>query len=165
MFPTTRRRVLATGLAANAALSLAALTDQVHAAAHAATPTAYQPKTRDMTVTMVPLLVHEMATTLSYLTDDFGKGGLLDGKEIYAFAPPTLVAYAGDSLSLHIYNPADDAHTFTVEELGKSVDVPGRSVNALVLEQIPAGIYTLVCAVQEHLPFMWGQIVVLPPPA
>ncbi len=164
MIFTTRRQALKTSLAANTALFLAAVTNHAGVAAQSATPTAYQPQTRDMTVTMVPLLVHEMASFLPYLTPDFAKGGLLDGKEIYAFAPSTLMAYAGDSVSLHIYNPADDAHTFTVEELGKSVDVPGKSVNALVLEHVPAGIYTLICAVQEHLPFMWGQIVVLQPP-
>jgi hypothetical protein len=165
MTTTTRRQVLKTSLAANAALSMAVLADHVHVSAQSATPAAYKPQTRDMTVAMVPVLVHEMTGTFPSLTNEFAKGGLLDGKEIYAFMPSTLIAYAGDSLSLHIYNPTDDPHTFTVVELSQSVTVAGLSVDALMLKAVPAGIYTLICAVVEHVPFMWGQIVVLQPPA
>jgi len=165
----TRRQVLKASLAMNAALPLAALSRGVFAASDTATPAAVpavnKPQMRDMYVAMVPVLVHEMASFLPYLTADFAKGGLLEGKEVYAFMPSTLTGYAGDSLSLHIYNPADDAHTFTVIELSKSVTVPGKSVNAMVLEKVPAGIYTLMCAEAEHMPFMWGQIVLLQPPA
>jgi len=164
----TRRQVLKASLAMNAALPLAAFSRGVFAAADTATPAAAasgaKPQTRDLYVAMIPVLVHEMSSFLPYLTEDFAKGGLLEGKEVYAFMPSTITAYAGDSMSLHIYNPADDPHTFTVVELSQSVTVPGKSVDAMVLKEIPAGIYTLMCAETEHMPFMWGQIVLLQPP-
>ena len=115
-----RRQILKASLAMNAGLPLAALGQSVFAASGPATATAYQPQTREMYVSMVPVLVHEMSSFLPYLSEDFGKGGLLEGKEVYAFMPSTLIAYAGDSLNLHIYNPADDPHTFTIVDSRKA---------------------------------------------
>jgi hypothetical protein len=59
---------------------------------------AYTPRTRQFTVTTVPLLVKELAPTYPFLAKDFAKGGVLDGKEVYAFEPSTLTVYAGDTL-------------------------------------------------------------------
>jgi hypothetical protein len=158
-----RRQVLKASLAMNAGLPLAALGQSVFAASGPATATTYQPQTREMYVSMVPVLVHEMSSFLPYLSEDFGKGGLLEGKEVYAFMPYTLIAYAGDSLNLHIYNPADDPHTFTIVELSQSVTVTGKSADVMAVKEVPAGIYTLMCAEDEHMPFMWGQVVFLRP--
>ena len=112
---------------------------------------------------MVPLLGHEMSDFLPYLTDDFAKGGMLDGKEVYAFMPSTLVAYGGDTLNLHLSNPTDDPHTFTVLELSQSVFVAPKTQRTLTLTSIPVGIYPVMCVETEHMPFMWGQLVLLQP--
>jgi plastocyanin len=161
MYASTRRQVLKTGLAANAALSLAALGEHVHATAAAA----YQPQPRTVTISMVPLLVHEQTSQLPYLSQAFANGGVLYQKEVYAFMPPTTVCYAGDTLNVTVVNPANDPHTFTVTELGQSIKVDGASTGSIILPNLAAGIYTVMCAEPEHMPFMWGQIVVLPPPA
>ena len=42
---------------------------------------------------MVPLLVQEMQGTLPFLKQEFTHGRLLDGKEVFAFYPSTLVVY------------------------------------------------------------------------
>lgn len=165
MIATSRRNVLKAGLAANAAVSLAALTEHARVSAQSATPAAYKPQTRDITISMVPLLVHEQSSLLPYLSQAFANGGVLYQKEIYAFMPPTTVCYAGDTLNISIINPANDPHTFTVMETSQSVRVDGASTGAIVLKNLPAGIYTVMCAEPEHMPYMWGQIVVLPPPA
>lgn len=163
MLPTTRRQVLKAGLAANAALSVAALTEHALAApaSQVGTPGPGGAQTRDIYIAMVPLLVHEDASLYPYVGKAFAKGGVLDGKEVYAFMPPTTVCFAGDTLNVHLINPADDPHTFTVMELSKSVQVSGSSTGSITLDALPAGIYTVMCAEAEHEPWMWGQIIAL----
>src|SRR5438093_620529 len=55
-----------------------------------ATSSTYKPVTRTFIVTTVPLLVHEQTGQFDYLGQDFAKGGLLDGKEVWGFSPSTL---------------------------------------------------------------------------
>ena len=163
MFSTTRRQVLKAGLAANAALTVAALADHALAApaAQVGTPAAGGAQSRDFYIAMVPLVVHEQASIYPFVAKAFAAGGVLDGKEIYAFMPSTTTCYAGDTLNVHLVNPSDDPHTFTVVELDKSVTVDGSSLGTITLAAIPAGIYTVMCAEAEQMPWMWGQIVVL----
>ncbi|HEU5424148.1 MAG TPA: cupredoxin domain-containing protein [Nitrolancea sp.] len=157
MFTTRRRRWIA-GAAAMLAL-VALITTGFTVTAKGST---YQPQTRDFTVVAVPTLVHEMQGTLDYLQKDFAPGGLLDGKEVYAFSPSTLVVYQGDSVNLTLVNPADDAHTFTISDLNVNAQMPGQSSSHASFVAGKAGIYTFVCAEDEHSPYMWGQLIVLP---
>jgi hypothetical protein len=134
--------------------------------ARTAAPTAAsQPQTRQLPLVLVPVLTHEFAAILPYLTPAFAPGGLLAGKAVFAFLPHHLTAYAGDTLELTGYNPADDPHTLTVPALPQSVAIPGGHVAKLTLRDLVPGIYQFRCSVAEHMPFMWGQLVVLPPPA
>lgn len=124
---------------------------------------AYVPRSRAMTVTTVPLLVKEQLRTFPFLARDFAAGGVLSGKEVYAFIPSTLVVYAGDTLRLTFVNPEDDEHSFVLRDL--FVRIPGQSTTEATWIARQAGIYPFTCSVPSHLPMMWGQVVVLPPPA
>jgi plastocyanin len=153
--PRTRR-----SLVGAAAAALAAAGGGPVAAAPAS-----RPQTRAVPLVMVPVLTHEFAGFLGYLGKDFAAGGLLAGKEVFAFSPSHLAAYAGDTLAITCYNPADDPHTLTFPDLQQSVDVPGGQAGRLTLPDLRPGIYRFHCTVAEHEPFMWGQLVVLPAPA
>jgi cupredoxin-like protein len=120
---------------------------------------------RHLIVSMVPVLTHEFQTFLPYLKGAFATGGMLDGKELFAFLPAHVAAYAGESLTFDIYNPADDPHTMTFLSLDKTIDVPGHDKATLALGPLAAGIYDFACLEEEHVPFMWGQLTVLPRPA
>src|SRR5581483_4075326 len=80
-------------------------------------PPAYTPRTRELTVTTVPLLVKESATIFPFLKADFAKGGVLDGKEVYAFSPSTLTVVQGDTVHFTFINPEDDVHSFVLPDL------------------------------------------------
>src|SRR5437879_4371961 len=81
------------GVAAGATASGAQVTRST--ASTATTPVTYRPQTRSLVVTAVPMLVHEQAGFFDYLKGDFGKGGLLQDKEVWAFSPNTLTVYQG----------------------------------------------------------------------
>ena len=49
-------------------------------------------------VTTVPLFTKELASTYPFLREDFAPGGVLEGKEIYAFVPSTLTVVEGDTV-------------------------------------------------------------------
>jgi plastocyanin len=121
---------------------------------------AYRPRTREVTVTAVPLLSKELRATYPFLEKDFAPGGVLAGKEVYAFVPSTITAIEGDTLRLHLVNPEDDAHTFVLP--GLSVSIASQGVTDTVYVARRAGIYPFVCSLPAHLPYMWGQLVVLP---
>jgi len=120
---------------------------------------AYTPRTRQFTVTTVPLLVKELAPTYPFLAKDFAKGGVLDGKEVYAFEPSTLTVYAGDTLALTFINPEDDAHSFVLPDF--AVSLPGQSVTHATYVAKEPGLYPFRCAIESHLPSMVGELVVL----
>jgi plastocyanin len=122
----------------------------------------YAPQTRTMTLTAVPLAVHEMQGTLDYLKEDFATGGILDGKEVYGFYPSTVTVIKGDTVNLSLVNPADDEHTFTVSGMGVNVIMKGNSVAHTTFVAKQTGIFSFYCNMAEHFPYMWGQIVVLP---
>ena len=116
---------------------------------------------REVVITMVPLLTKELAKTYPFLTSDFSKGGVLDGKEIYEFMPSTITVMERDTLNLTFINPEDDPHSFVLEDL--SVAIPAQAVTHATYVARRAGIFDFVCDIPAHLPMMRGQLVVLRP--
>jgi hypothetical protein len=51
----------------------------------------YHPQSRELTVTAVPLLVKESAALFPFLKPDCAAAGVLEGKEVYAFVPSSLM--------------------------------------------------------------------------
>jgi plastocyanin len=117
------------------------------------------PRTRQFTITTVPLLVKELAPTYPFLAKDFAKGGILEGKEVYGFEPSTLTVYAGDTLALTFINPEDDAHSFVLPDF--AVSLPGQSVTHATYVAKEPGLYPFRCTIPSHLPSMVGELVVL----
>ena len=120
----------------------------------------YTPHVRELTVTTVPLLVKEQQKLFPFLAADFAKGGVLDGKEVYAFSPSTLTVMVGDTIHFTFINPEDDVHSFVLPDL--AVSLPPQRITHATYVARRAGIFPFVCAVQAHLPMMSGQLVVLP---
>jgi plastocyanin len=121
---------------------------------------AYTPRTRALTVTTVPLLVKEERSVFPFLEPAFAKGGVLEGKEVYAFSPSTLTVVEGDTIHFTIVNPEDDVHSFVLPDF--AVSLPGNKTTEATYVAKRAGIFPILCAVQAHLPMMSGQLVVLP---
>jgi plastocyanin len=126
-------------------------------------PRSYVPHARAVTITTVPLLVKEQQRALPFLAEDFAKGGVLEGKEVYAFSPSTVTVVEGDTIHFTFINPEDDVHSFVLPDL--AVSLPGQKTVAATYVAKQAGVYPFVCAVQAHLPMMAGQLVVLAPEA
>ncbi len=120
----------------------------------------YVPQVRHITVTTVPLLVKEQQQVLPFLKEDFAKGGLLEGKEVYAFSPSSITVVEGDTIRFTLINPEDDDHSFVLPDFAVPLS-PKKSVDTTYVAR-HAGIFPIVCAVQSHLPMMSGQLVVLP---
>jgi plastocyanin len=129
-------------------------------AAPESTGAAYRPRVRELTVTTVPLLVKEQRKLFPFLEPAFAKGGVLEGKEVYAFSPSTLTAIEGDTLRLTLINPEDDVHSFVLPDF--AVSLPGGKTTTATYVAKHAGIFPIICAVPAHLPMMSGQLVVLP---
>ena len=122
---------------------------------------AYVPRTRDVVITAVPLLTKEMQAIYPFLKQDFARGGVLDGKEVYAFVPGTVTVMAGDTLRLTLLNPEDDAHTFVMA--GLALALPGQSRTDTTYVARRPGIYPFFCSLHAHAPMMHGELVVLAP--
>ena len=120
----------------------------------------YKPTTRAVTITTVPLLVKEAQSVLPFLREDFAKGGVLEGKEVYGFSPSTVTVIEGDTIQFTFINPEDDAHSFVMSDL--AVSLPAQKTTTATYVAKHAGVFRFVCAIQAHLPMMWGQLVVLP---
>lgn len=123
-------------------------------------PAPYVPRTRDITVTTVPLLVKEDAAVFPFLKQDFAPGGVLENREVYGFSPSTITVVEGDTIRFTFINPEDDVHSFVLPDL--SVALPGQRVTHATYVARRAGIFTFTCSIPTHLPMMWGQLVVLP---
>jgi plastocyanin len=123
-------------------------------------PPPYLPRTRAVTITTVPLLVRESRTLFPFLQQDFAPGGILDGKEVYAFSPSTITVVEGDTIAFTFYNPEDDAHTFVLPDL--ALALPGQQITHARYVARHAGIFPIVCNISTHAPMMSGQLVVLP---
>jgi len=120
----------------------------------------YQPRERDLVVTAVPLLTHELESTYAFLARDFSPGGVLEGKELYAFVPSSFTVVEGDTVHFTLVNPEDDAHNFVLP--GLSLALPGQSVTQGIWRADRAGIFRFTCTIPSHMPEMYGEIVVLP---
>ena len=123
----------------------------------------YIPQARQITVTTVPMLVREDQTIYPFLKPDFGKGGVLEGKEVYAFSPSMLTAIEGDTIHFTFVNPEDDVHSFVLPDF--AVALPGQKTTTATYVARHAGIYTILCNIPAHLPMMSGQLIVLAPGA
>jgi len=120
----------------------------------------YTPRARSITVTTVPLLVKEGQLVYPFLKAAFAKGGVLEGKEVYAFSPSTIVVVAGDTIHFTLINPEDDNHSFVLPDF--AVALPGGKTIQATYVAKRAGIFTILCSVPTHLPMMSGELVVLP---
>jgi len=138
---------------------LAVVVAALPAACRTAPP--YVPRTRDVVITAVPLLTKEMQAIYPFLKQDFAPGGVLDGKEVYAFLPGTVTVMAGDTLRLTLLNPEDDAHTFVMA--GLTLALPGQSRTDTTYVARRPGIYPFFCSLPAHAPMMHGELVVLAP--
>lgn len=119
----------------------------------------YTPRARTITITTVPQLVREQQRVFPFLTKDFAKGGVLDGKEVYAFSPSTVTVVEGDTIHFVFINPEDDIHSFVLPDF--AVSLPAQHTTEATYVATHAGIFPFTCAIQSHLPMMWGQLVVL----
>ena len=119
----------------------------------------YRPRTRELTVTAVPLLTKELQSTYSFLQQDFGHGGVLEGKEVYTFVPSSLTVVQGDTIHFTLINPEDDAHSFVLPGLAVALRPQSKVLADYIARN--AGVFEYVCDIPAHLPFMYGQLVVL----
>jgi hypothetical protein len=119
----------------------------------------YVPRARDVTVTMVPLLVKESERVYPFLAKEFAPGGVLEGKEVYAFVPGTVTVVAGDTIHFTLVNPEDDVHRFVLPDL--ALTIPGGTILHETYVTRRPGVYPMVCDMPNHLPMMAGQLVVL----
>ena len=124
-------------------------------------PAPAPPATREYTITAVPLLTKEMQRIYPFLARDFAAGGVLEGKEVYAFEPSAITAYEGDTLRFTLVNPEDDEHAFVLPP-DLSVKLPPQSRVTATWVARSAGIFPYTCAIAAHLPFMYGTLTVLP---
>ena len=91
--------------AARARLPLLAIAFACARPAPPASERVYVPRTRDLTVTTVPLLVKESLHLYPFLARDFAAGGVLEGKEVYAFSPSTLTVVEDDTVRFTFVRP------------------------------------------------------------
>lgn len=119
----------------------------------------YVPRAREITVTTVPLLVKEQQSVFPFLAKDFAKGGVLTGKEVYAFSPSTITVAEGDTIHFTLINPEDDDHSFVLPDL--AVPLPPQTTTRITYVAKRPGIYSILCTVPTHLPMMSGQLIVI----
>ena len=124
----------------------------------------YAPVTRSITMIGIPALVHEQQGTLDFLDTAFGPGGVLEDKEVFEWAPANVTAYVGDTIDLTLVNPSDDEHTFDIPDLNIAQSLPGQGTAHIRFTVDAPGIHEYLCQIGEHLPYMTGQLVVLPAP-
>jgi len=105
--------------------------------------------------------VKEQRSLFPFLGPAFAKGGVLEGKEVYAFSPSTVTVMEGDTIHFHFINPEDDVHSFVLPDF--VVPLPGNRIVDTTYVARRAGIYPFVCSIASHLPMMSGQLVVLAP--
>jgi plastocyanin len=126
-----------------------------------APPAAGTPTVREFTITAVPLLTREMQRIYPFLAKDFAAGGVLEGKEVYAFEPSAITVYEGDTIHFTLVNPEDDQHSFVLPP-DLSLALPPQSRVAATYVARHAGSFRYFCAIASHLPFMYGTLIVLP---
>lgn len=98
----------------------------------------------------------EEQRVLPFLEKDFVKGGVLEGKEGYAFSLSTVTVVEGYTIHFTLVNPEDDVHSFVLTDF--AVSLPGQKTTAATYMARRPGIFSYVCAMPAHLPMMWGQL-------
>lgn len=119
----------------------------------------YAAHARDVTITTVPYITRELESTYGFIKPDLAPGGVLAGKEVYGFAPSTVMAVQGDTIHFTLVNPEDDPHTFVLE--GASAALPPQTTVHLTYVARRPGIFDFRCVVPSHAPMMHGELVVL----
>src|ERR1044072_3506383 len=129
--------------------------------AHATTP-AYTQQHFDYSIVAVPQLVHEQTGAFDYLNRAFARHGVLDGKEVWGWSQDHITIYQGDSVTVHLLNPGDDPHTFTITELAVNGQLKPASSTSVSFSAYKVGTFKFFCSIPEHYPYMSGTITVLP---
>src|SRR5216117_2348197 len=86
-------------------------------------------------------------------------GGVLEGKEVYAFSPSTITVVEGDTVRFTLVNPEDDPHSFVLP--GLAAAMPGQTITHATYVARRPGIFPIACDVPGHMPMMSGELVVL----
>jgi len=121
---------------------------------------AYTPQTRNFTVVTVPTLTNEQAETIpSYapVVKHFG--------EVYTYYPDVLVVYQGDTVNLSVRNlQPDDPHTFTMSAPYDKINltIGPNAEQKVSFKATDVGTFEFYCTIPGHLPYMYGELVVLP---
>jgi hypothetical protein len=153
-----RNQILATSLA----VVIAVLATTMIARGNPASQ--YTPQTRNLTLVTVPLVTHEHQVMHPELAELFATTGALAGKEVFGFAPDTIVVYQDDTVNLTIVDAQpDDAQTFTIQA-PYNVNVPlsanSSTQTSFVAQQV--GIFPFMSTIPAYSPYMYGTLVVLP---
>jgi plastocyanin len=120
----------------------------------------YTPQTRDFTVVTPALMTTELAKAIPSYDEVVNKAG-----EVYVFYPDVLTVYQGDTVNITLVNlQPDDPHTFTMSAPYDKVDITvGPNDTAKVsFVASSVGTFEFYCIVAKHLPYMYGELVVLP---
>ena len=83
--------------------------------------------------------------------------GIVEAKEVYAFSPDHLTVYQEDTLDITIVNPEDDPHTFVLSGFNVNVPLPPQATTKVHFVANKVGVFTFLCDVASHLPFMTVQ--------
>jgi plastocyanin len=126
---------------------------------HSQVATSYAAQTRNFTLVTVPTLTNEQAKQITSYAPVVQKFG-----EVYTFFPDVLVVYQGDTVNLTIRNlQPDDPHTFTIDApYNVNVNLDPQSEQKVSFKATDVGTFEFYCAITNHLPYMYGELVVLP---
>ena len=123
----------------------------------------YTPKTRTISMFAVPAWIGEMADIPQYkefAPQDFKKGGINDGNEVFSWQPQLIASCAGDTIQIGIANPGPDDHTFTIPDFSVNQPVPTCKITDVSLKVDKPGIFDYYCTVAEHTKYMHGTLLV-----
>ena len=126
----------------------------------AATTTSYVPQTRNFTIATVATLTNEQAAAVPSYAPVVQKMG-----EDYSFSPDVITVYQGDTVNLDIYNlQPDDPHTFSLTGPYGNVNVTieANTDQKVSFVASSVGEFEFHCLEPGHLPFMYGELIVLP---
>jgi len=151
-------RITLAGLLLAVAAGLLSLT-LPNAIGHSQTASSYTPQTRNFTLVTVPTLTNEQAEQIKSYAPVVQKFG-----EVYTFFPDVLVVYQGDTVNLTIRNlQPDDPHTFTIDApYNVNVNIDPQGEQKVSFKATDLGTFEFYCAITGHLPYMYGELVVLP---
>jgi plastocyanin len=121
---------------------------------------AYVPQARNFTIATVATLTTEQTQAVPSYAPVVQKMG-----EDYSFSPNVITVYQGDTVNLDLRNrQPDDAHTFTLTGPYASVSqtIAPNSSQQISFKATSVGEFEFHCTVTDHLPYMYGELIVLP---